>query len=122
MAANVRIIQAREFLRAQPDGHADLASAERLLNEIVAAAAGRDDYDVLIDTRNVSGALSATELWTLAERMVRFRQTFARRTAILCPLEKFDHTRFFALCAENRGFNIEAFSSYEDAMEWLIEG
>ena len=28
--------------------------------------------------------------------------------------------RFLALCAENKGFNIQAFTSYEDAMEWLI--
>jgi len=41
---------------------------------------------------------------------------------VLCPLEKFDHSRFFALCAENRGFSIRAFTSYEEAMEWLIVG
>jgi hypothetical protein len=40
---------------------------------------------------------------------------------VLCPLERFDHSRFFALCAENRGFDVRAFVSYEDAMEWLIE-
>jgi hypothetical protein len=39
---------------------------------------------------------------------------------VLCPLEKFDNARFFALCAENRGVNVHAFTSYEDAMEWLI--
>ena len=122
MAANVKIIRAKEFIRAQPDGQADLAGAERMLQEIIAAGVGTPDYEVLVDTRSVRGALSATNLWTLAESLVKFRNTFARRTAILCPLEKFDHTRFFALCAENRGFNIQAFTSYEDAMEWLIGG
>jgi len=122
MAANVKIIHAKEFIRAQPDGQADLAGAERMLQEIIAAGVGTPDYEVLVDTRSVRGALSATNLWTLAESLVKFRNTFARRTAILCPLEKFDHTRFFALCAENRGFNIQAFTSYEDAMEWLIGG
>ena len=51
---------------------------------------------------------------------MRYRKTFARRTAILCPIERFDHARFFALCAEHRGFNIQAFTSYEEAMEWLL--
>ena len=88
----------------------------------MAAGSGLHDYEVLVDTRRVKGRLSATDLWTLAEEMVRFRSNFARRTAILCPLERFDHSRFFALCAENRGFNIRAFTSYEEAMEWLIEG
>jgi hypothetical protein len=122
MAANVKVIRARDFVRAQPDGHANLEQAEQLLKDIALAGEGLEAFDILVDTREVSGSLSATELWRLAERLVRFRKTFAHRTAILCPIEKFDHTRFFALCAENHGFNIQAFSSYEEAMEWLLDG
>ena len=51
---------------------------------------------------------------------MRFRKTFAHRTAILCPIERFDHARFFALCGENHGFNIHVLTWYEEAMEWLI--
>jgi hypothetical protein len=122
MAANVKVIRARDFVRAQPDGHANLEHAEQLLKDIALAGEGLEAFDVLVDTREVAGGLSATELWRLAERLVRFRKTFAHRTAIICPIEKFDHTRFFALCAENHGFNIQAFSSYEEAMEWLLDG
>ena len=68
----------------------------------------------------MSGGLPATSLWSLAEQLVRYRKTFSHRTAVLCPIERFDHLRFFALCAENRGFNIQAFTSYEEAMEWLL--
>lgn len=120
MATNVKVIPARDFIRARPDGHAYLDKAEELLAEIARAGQGLDDFAILVDTRNVSGQLSATELWTLSKKLVKFRHTFARRTAVLCPMEKFDHTRFFTLCAENQGFNIRAFTSYEDAMEWLI--
>ena len=120
MTTNIKVIQARDFIRARPDGHAYLDKAEELLADIAQAGEGLDDFAILVDTRNVSGQLSATELWTLAEKLVKFRHTFAKRTAVLCPIEKFDHTRFFSLCAENYGFNIRAFTSYEDAMEWLI--
>ena len=122
MPTNVRIIHASDFIRARPEGRAQLEDAEQLLRDIVAAGAGLEDYEVLVDTRRVTGSLSATDLWTLAEKLAKFRENFAHRTAILCPLEKFDHSRFFALCAENRGFNILAFTSYEEAMEWLIGG
>jgi len=122
MPTNVRIIHASDFIRARPEGPAQLEDAEQLLRDIVAAGAGLEDYEVLVDTRRVTGSLSATDLWTLAEKLAKFRENFAHRTAILCPLEKFDHSRFFALCAENRGFNIRAFTSYEEAMEWLIGG
>ena len=120
MSTNVKVIQAREFIRARPDGRAYLDRAEQLLAEIAQAGDGLDDFAILVDTRQVSGQLSATELWRLAETLVKFRHTFAKRTAVLCPMEKFDHTRFFALCAENHGFKIRAFISYEEAMEWLI--
>jgi signal transduction histidine kinase len=117
---NVKIIRSREFIRLRADGEADLEAGERLLKEIAQAGEGLETFEVLVDTREVSGRLSTADLWTLCERLVRYRRTFAHRTAILCPLERFDHARFFALCAENHGFNIQAFSEYEDAMEWLL--
>lgn len=120
MPTNVKVIHANDFIRARPEGPAYLEEAEKLLTDIVRAGAGLDDFEVLVDTRRVTGALSATDLWSLSEKLVRVRASFARKTAILCPVEKFDRSRFFALCAENRGFNIRAFTSYEEAMEWLI--
>lgn len=122
MPSNVKVIRARDFIRAQPDGHASLEKAEQLLREIAQAGAGLEDFEVLVDTRSATGALTATDMWRLAETLVGFRKTFAHRTAVLCPRERFDHARFFALCAENRGFNVQAFESYEDAMKWLIGG
>ena len=38
---------------------------------------------------------------------------------MLCPLDRFDRARFFALLAVSKGFDVEAFTSYEKAMEWL---
>jgi len=122
MPANIKVIQARDFIRATPQGQVYLDKAEELLKRIAEAGAGLEDFEVLVDTRRTSGALSATDLWRLAEKLVGYRHTMARRTAILCPVENFDNTTFFALCAENRGFNIRAFTSYEEAMEWLLDG
>jgi hypothetical protein len=118
----VKVIHWGDFIRARPDGNADLEQAEKLLQDIAAAGAGMQDFDILVDTRHVKGRLGVADLWSLAEKLARFRQTFSRRTAVLCPLERFDHVRFFALCAENRGFNVRAFASYEEAMEWLLSG
>jgi DNA-binding transcriptional LysR family regulator len=119
---NVKIIHASDLVRARPEGEAYLEDAEQLIRDIAAAGSGLAGFEVLVDTRRVTGNLSATDLWTLAEKLARFRDNFARRTAVLCSLEKFDYSRFFALCAENRGFNIRVFTSYEEAMEWLIGG
>jgi hypothetical protein len=120
MPTNVKVIRARDFIRAKPNGEANLETAEQLLRDIAQAGSGLEEFEILVDTREVSGMLSATDLWTLAERLARYRNTFARRTAVLCPIERFDHARFFSLCADNHGFNIQAFTSYEDAMQWLL--
>jgi hypothetical protein len=92
----------------------------RLLTEIANAAAGLKDHDVVLDVRRVEPGLGTTDLWTLAQKLAEFHNVFSRKTAVLCPLVRFDNTRFFALCAENRGLNIRAFTSYEGAMEWIL--
>jgi len=120
MPAQIKVIRANDFIRAKPTGELDLEASERLLAGIAEAAAALDDFEILVDTREAQGTMSATDLWFLADKLVHYRSTFARKTAVLCPLEKFDRARFFAMCAENHGFNIQAFTDYEQAMEWLM--
>jgi hypothetical protein len=117
---NIKVIQAGDFIRASPLGPVQMDKAEALLKEIADASAGLENFQVLVDTRRTLGSLSPTELWHLAGSLAIYRRTFGNRTAILCPFERFDQARFFALCAENQGFNVQAFTSYEEAMEWLI--
>lgn len=120
MPRNIKVIRGPEFIRAQPEGRANMDAAEQMLSEIAEAGAGLEDFHVLVDVRRISGALEPAELWHLSQKLASHRRTFGHRTAVLCPLEKFDNARFFAMCAENRGINVHAFTSYEDAMEWLI--
>ena len=120
MPAPVKVIHARDFVRARPEGVCDLEESIRLLTEIANAAAGLKEHDVVLDVRRVEPGLNVTELWTLAQKLAGFRNAFSRKTAVLCPLERFDNARFFVMCAENHGFNIRAFTSYEGAMEWIL--
>jgi hypothetical protein len=77
-------------------------------------------YEILLDTRKAQTSMSATDLWHLSAELSRLGETFRRKTAILCPLDSCDQAKFFALCDENRGFRVGAFTSFEDAIEWLI--
>jgi hypothetical protein len=119
MARKIRIVNARDFVSAKPDGVLNLEESEQLLRDVVGLSDPLDDFDILVDTRDAVSVLSATDLWFLADRLVRYPKTFAGKTAILCPSERFDHASFFALCAENQGIDMRAFTSYEDAMKWL---
>lgn len=121
MSTDVRVIRSADFLRARTDGRIDLEQGKALLEQIAEAATRLQRFEVLIDIRNAVGQLSPDELHELAGSLIVFRDTFLHRTAVLCPRERFDNARFFALLAASYGFNrIRAFLSYEDAMEWLL--
>lgn len=120
MATNVRVIQPSDFVRATPDGRCDIPTGERLLLDIAETASDLEDFNVLVDTRKLSGMLTASELWHLAEKFVNHPHIGRRKTAVLCPVSRLDHARFFALRAERHGGNVQAFSSYEEAMDWLL--
>lgn len=121
MTVNVRVIHPPDFLRARTDGRVDLEMGKELLAQVANAAAALEKYEVLIDIRNAIGNLTPDELHELAGSLIRFRNTFLHRTAILCPRERFDNARFFSLLASSYGFGrVRAFLAYEDAMEWLM--
>ena len=120
MPTNVTVIRAGDFVRAKPGGVLDLAASVQLLADVVAASRAVDDMAVLLDTRNALAVLSTTDLWSLAEKAAASPARRFRRTAVLCPAERFDHARFFAMCGERHNFDVRAFTDYERAMEWLI--
>jgi hypothetical protein len=122
MPTNVKVIHPSDFLRARPDGHADLETAQHLLEGIAEAAAPLEHYQVLIDMRDVVGMLNPGDLYDLAASLLKYRETFMHKTAMLCPRERFDHVKLFSLLAASHGFvRMRAFLTYEDAMEWLLQ-
>ena len=121
MPTNVRIIHAHDFIKATPEGHFDFKKSKQVLMEIASISASCDDCEIILDTRKAQTEMSITDLWYLATELSNLRKAFLRKkTAVLCPLERFDYAGFFALCAQNFGFQVRAFTSFEDAIEWLI--
>jgi hypothetical protein len=121
MSTSVRVIRPPDFLRARTDGQVDLGMAKSLLARVAEAAAPLDEYDILIDIRDVVGQLTPDEVSELAGSLDQFRRAFLRKTALLCPRERFDNAKLFSLLAGSHGFrHVRAFLSYEDAMEWLL--
>jgi len=121
MATDIRIVHARDFIKATPEGRLDFEESKRVIVEVASVASQLGDFEVLIDCRKADVQMSAAELWHLAAELSRLRQSFARRTAVLVPVERFDSEEFFSLCSHNRGLRVEAFVSYEDAIDWLSD-
>ena len=119
MPTQLRIIRAKDFIKATPEGALDLEKSRVLLMQIASAKRLLQDYALILDTRKADSKMSAYELWYLAGELQKVDSTFLRKTAILCPDKRFEMAKFFALCAENHGVEMQAFISFEDAMEWL---
>jgi len=122
MPANIRIIHAHDFMKVTPEGKLDFEESKKLLIEIALAATPLIDYDIIMDTRNMNSVMSIADLWYLAAELNNsFNKVSSRprKTAVLCPIKRFDHAGFFALCSQNRGFHVSAFTSFEEAYEWL---
>jgi hypothetical protein len=73
MATNVRVIRLSDFLRANAEGRVDLEAAKGLLRKVATAAASLQDYEVLIDIRDVVGRLTTDDVQELAESLVEFQ-------------------------------------------------
>jgi len=120
MPTSIRVFRATDFIHAAPNGELQIGRSMQVLRDIAAATRDLEDCEILLDVRRVKGVLNPQELWQLSQELLKHRRTFAHRTAVLCPFERFDRATFFALCAENAGFNMQVFTSYEEAIEWLL--
>ncbi len=126
MPSNLRIISIRDFLKLAPQGSQDFKSLKQTISEVASVGGAFSDYDLLIDTRGAEIHLSVTDIWELAADLAKMIQagaskSFRAKIPVLCPTEEFNHAKFFSLCAENRGLNVHAFTSFEDLFDWLSE-
>jgi hypothetical protein len=122
MPASVRIIHGRDGVPAAPDGTLDRTASERLLAEVATASRDLADFDVILDCRRVETTMTIADLWYLAEHLARLREFRRHKIAVLPPAEDFDRADFFALVAQNRSMRVRAFTSFEEAIDWLAEG
>ncbi|HEY1380247.1 MAG TPA: hypothetical protein VGF55_25825 [Gemmataceae bacterium] len=121
MAHDIRVIPARDFLRADVHGSLDLAASKQLLAELAAACVGRRDQHILIDTRDTADpVLSSTDLFELVQALRKVGLGLLNRIAILRRRRSaFDRARFFEMLAHERGLQVGAFDDFEAAFDWL---
>jgi hypothetical protein len=122
MIAKIAFIEAKDFVRVTPAGSVDLESSKRLLSELLDSTAHLEEFELLIDTRRVEKPLPAEDLWALAQHMRNYHDRTNHRTAVVCAVERFDLLRYFASCAQHAGLTIAAFTSYQEALDWLMGG
>ena len=122
MNLNIQLVRQADFIRTTPTGELDMNSTKELLRTLAAAGSTGDDKPMLVDIRKTSSILKKVDVFELASSLIVYGKTFRRKTAILArDDDSFDRANFFELVAKNRGYNVNAFTSFEDAIIWLAD-
>ena len=122
MDLQLRIIHANDFLRACPTGELDLERSRELLVTLAAANRPPADRDILLDLRSATAAkLETAEIIALVRVMVENLVSFQHKVALLLrPDAPGYRATLLEHLADNRGFNVEVFKDFEQAMTWLM--
>ncbi len=117
----LHVIPAKEFVKMTPDGKFDFDSTCELLIKAAAVEIKDSEIEILVDFRNAVTDLTMADIYYLAAELEKHRTVFREKIALLVsPEQKWDQAKFFELCAVNRGLDVGAFNSYEDAISWLF--
>ena len=122
MAAEVRIIPIKEFLRSDVSGALDLERSLSILRKLAEECKNHNVDRILIDTREATSNASMMDVWTLAKKLTHSELRAARLAVVNRPKDDFDRGAFLELCAVNRGYELKAFRDFEAAFTWLNEG
>lgn len=119
MSLTVHVIRPEDFLRLKSDGYLDFPESKKLLFQIGTMMKTQGIDYAILDLRQARGSTSVTELYELATTLDEAGFQPSYHLAILYGADPEEKVRFFSLCASNRGWQIGAFATFEEAFEWL---
>ena len=122
----LQIIRAREFIRLGAKGHFDLDASKAVLAQLAGACCKRGINQALLDLRAMhpgpKPVFSPNDLVTLVNTFREAGFTHQQRLAVLYSSDPHHRARLFAFSAKLRGWKVQAFDSFEDAVHWLSSG
>lgn len=123
MPMELQIIRAQEFIRLGPKGHFDLKTSKAVLANLARACCKRGINQALIDLRalhpGAKPVFSPNDLVVLVNTFHEVGFTHKQRLAVLYGSDPHHRARLFAFIAKLRGWSVQAFDDFEQAMLWL---
>jgi hypothetical protein len=122
MKAEIKFVRTKDFLQTTASGELNLEESLKVLHRIAELNRPDDQHDMLIDIRETTSVLTLSDIYELVTEVGRNRQSFRKKIAILLgPKHDIDKARFLQMTAENRGYRVNVFEDFEDAVKWLVE-
>ena len=122
MDVQLRVIRSGEFLSSSHAGDLDLQRSKDILLALAAANKPPNDRDILIDLRAASGErIEMSQVIELVKVMVDNLASFQCKLALLIPKDHpGERSRLMKEYANQRGFNMDVFNDFEEAITWLM--
>jgi hypothetical protein len=122
-SARVKTYKVKDFLRLTETGRIDVGRSKEIVRQLAAAAAFHADHNILLDLRETTITdENMSDVLEVALEIARYKSAFKGKLANLLPNDEkrlFLANQLKALISME-GFQYEIFTSFEEAMEWLI--
>ena len=119
MPLGLQIVRAREFIRLDAHGHLDLEGSRAVLKALADACRKRRLESAMLDVRDMRTDLTPADLATLVRDFCDIGFTRHQRLALLHSSDEDYRAKLFALISHLRGWTVQAFDSFEGALDWL---
>jgi len=115
-----KIISAKDFIKARPNGITDLKQVKQVLLELAMIAGLSPEHEILLDIRDTDAGLTHEGVYELIKELEKHRDFFHNKIAVLSrDDEQYSRAGFLEICANLDGFNVGAFIDFEKAINWL---
>ncbi|MBI1176877.1 hypothetical protein GC207_05505 [bacterium] len=121
MPIQLEIIRAHEFIRLGTQSELDFDATYGALTTLARACNLRQIRRALLDVRGVQSELTPEALAGLVRSFEEIGFSRDQRLALLHQGDPDRKARVFALISQYRGWKVQAFDSFEEAMVWLSE-
>lgn len=120
MNAEIQFISVSDYFTPKENGKIDFNDSLNILKNVAAQNENGKIKNMLIDVRDFVTELSVPEIYEIITELSNYREHFSRKIAVVYgPHFEADKSEFFQISAQNRGFNINTFSDYDEAVTWL---
>lgn len=121
MKAEIKFIKSKDFIKTTASGELNLEESKKVMKEIANLNSDQNSHDLLIDIRDTTSILTLSDIYELVLEVNKYRNAFKEKIAVLLgPHHDFDKAKFLELVASNRGYNVNTFDDFEQAVQWLM--